>query len=133
MVTISVRLVLLIWSVSLLGVLAVRLPDGGLPGNPVLGADLYYSSRLGCIGCHRDGVFGPPMEGVARRVRDIRLPKNPGVTAAQYLAESIIDPPRYVVPGYSGDLMPHYTPSTTYFGLTIGELRDLVAYLLTQE
>ena len=72
------------------------------------------------------------MEGLASRVRDMRLTKNPGVTVAQYLAESIVDPPLYVVPGYDGDTMPHYTPSRTYFGLTIDELRDLVAYLMQQ-
>ena len=132
MARILIRLAVVLWGVSLMGLLAVRLLDGGQFGNPILGADLYYSSRLGCVGCHRDGVFGPPMEGVARRVQEIRLPQNPGVSAAQYIAESIIDPPRYIVPGYSGDTMPHYTPSTTYFGLTIGELRDLVAYLMTR-
>jgi hypothetical protein len=126
------RLMLVLWGVSVLALLAVRLMDGHY-GSVARGGDLYYGGRLGCTGCHRGAVFGPGMEGVAGRVRAERLAANPGVTVAQYLAESIVDPPRYVVPGYDGNLMPHYTPSRTYFGLTIDELRDLVAYLMTRE
>ena len=126
------RVMLALWGVSLVMLLAVRVMDGQ-PGNYIRGGDLYYSGRLGCTGCHRNAVFGPGMEGVAGRVRAVRLAENPGVTMAQYLAESIVDPPRYVVPGYDGNTMPHYTPSRTYFGLTIDELRDLVAYLMTRE
>jgi hypothetical protein len=127
-----VRLMLALWGVSLAALLGVRLLDGH-PGSVARGGILYYGARLGCTGCHRDALFGPAMEGIAGRVRAERLVQNPGVTAAQYLAESIVDPGRYIVPGYEGTTMPRYTSNRAYFGLTIDELRDLVAYLMTRE
>lgn len=127
-----IRLMLALWGVSLAALLGVRMLDGH-PGSVARGGILYYSTRLGCTGCHRDARFGPPLEGIAGRVRAVRLAQNPGVTAAQYLAESIVQPRRYVVPEYENTVMPSYTSNPAYYGLTMDELRDLVAYLMTRE
>ena len=127
-----VRLALLLWGVSLV-TLGIACSVDGQPGDPGHGAALYYGGRLACTECHEVGALSvPPLAGISSRIIDERLaaPENAGQSVALYLAESIIDPNRYLVPGYLGNNMPHYVVGGT-FGLSWQDLRDLVAYLMT--
>ena len=131
MTRLILRLALLLWIVSLAALLIARSVDGQ-HGNPSRGLALYDGGRLACTACHGFGVLSvPPLAGIARRVVDERLPQleSGGTTVALYLAQSIIDPNRYLVPGFPANNMPHYAIGGT-FGLSWQELNDLVAYLL---
>jgi cytochrome c2 len=81
-----------------------------------------------CTSCHTvDGSGekthnGPELKGISERGADTV----PGLSAAQYIHQSIMDPRAYVVDGYA---YMSVGPSRT---LTEEEVADLVAYLLTQ-
>jgi hypothetical protein len=51
-----------------------------------------------------------------------------GMSAADYIRQSIVDPDAYIVPGFSSELMPKI------YGRVLGsrDIDDLVAYLLTR-
>lgn len=85
-------------------------------GRPRIGEFLVHQYK--CGECH-DGAAAPAFKGVASRART----RVPGLSARQYLAESIDSPGRYLVPGYL-DLMPR---------LRMGhqDLSDVLAYLMT--
>ncbi|NOG51554.1 MAG: hypothetical protein HND48_20615 [Chloroflexi bacterium] len=101
-----------------------------LDGDPVRGEQLF---RVGannappCLSCHalaesRFGL-GPMMLGVEPRVSSRR----PGMTAKEYLYQSITDPKQYVVPGYR-DIMPGVYREP-YDDQSIA---DLIAFLLSR-
>ena len=125
------RLALLICAVSLLALGLTRLTD--IPqGDPQHGGFLYDGASrpyLGCFQCHEYSNIAPRMGDLSARVRQERLaiPANAGETVEEYLAASIIDPKRYVVPGYPDNLMP------VNYGqrLSVRDLQDIVAYLMT--
>jgi len=132
MTRLILRLALTCFALTLVALLIARSVDGQ-SGDPAKGADLYYGGRLACTECHNVGALSvPPLAGIASRVVDERLsdPQNTGESVALYLAESIIDPNRYVVPGYLGNNMPHYAIGGA-FGLSMSDLNNLVAYLMT--
>jgi mono/diheme cytochrome c family protein len=98
-------------------------PPGVAEGRRVFGA-----RNLGACGvCHStkpgdDGV-GPSLAGVGTRAAE----RVPGMTAEQYLRESILDPAAYVVEGYRGDqMLPIYDER-----LSTDQLDALVEYLLS--
>ena len=132
MIRLLLRLALLLWVVSLVGLLIVRSVDGQ-HGDPSRGSALYNNGRLACTACHGFGVLSvPQLTGIARRIPAERLTQA-GMgdeTVALYLAQSILDPNRYLVPGFPANNMPHYAIGGT-FGLSWQELNDLVAYLMT--
>ena len=115
--------------------IAARLAD--IPqGNAARGEVMYFGASrpyLGCFQCHGDPNIAPEMGGLSRRVEQerVRQPENAGETVAEYDAESIIHPDRYVVPGYRADLMPPTYALSGGFGLSLPDLQDLVAYLMT--
>jgi mono/diheme cytochrome c family protein len=84
-------------------------------------------SRGGCGVCHStergdDGV-GPSLYGVA----DAAATRRPGMDAAAYLRESVLDPDAFIVPGYrAGQMLPTYRER-----LSDAEVDALVEYLLT--
>ena len=69
------------------------------------------------------GARAPTWHGISGRIGD-RLP---GLSAEEYLRESIVDPAAYIVEGYR-DIMPKG------FKILLGEedIDGLVAFLLTQ-
>ena len=88
------------------------------------GRQLYRS--LGCANCHEPNLLGqrlgPPLDHVGTGAETRR----PGLSAAEYVRQSIVDPGSYVVPGYN-DTMPRdigRDPSPT-------DLDALVTYLLS--
>lgn len=82
-------------------------------------------SQAGCITCHSlDGskLVGPTMKGLATRAAN----EVPGLSAEQYIRQSILEPNAHVVKDYPAGVMQSYKND-----LKEQELNDLVAYLLT--
>jgi mono/diheme cytochrome c family protein len=104
-----------------------------LSGGDAAAGQAAYASR-GCAGCHQSAsgaAYGvAPTEGTMARINDARLkdPANAEFTAEQYIAESILYPNDFVVPGATKGLMP------VNFGdvLSLTELKNIIAYLATQ-
>jgi len=92
---------------------------------PLDGSQLFHT--IGCAGCHAGpepstGVTPfPPLAEAPQWAADRR----PGMTAEEYLAESIRTPGAFLSPEYSGSstVMPQ-------FQLTASEIDALVEYLL---
>ncbi len=111
----------------------VALNDAPIAAEADAGRSLYFENTLGtntgCRLCHSlepDTVLvGPSFDGVATRA-ETRIP---GVTAEEYLRQSIVDPDAYVVDGYPKGQM------FNNFGqvLTPEDIDNLVAFLLTLE
>lgn len=102
---------------------AAFLPAAGA-GDPANGAALFAS--LGCGACHAVDTdaagAGPSLMGVASRAGE----RVEGLSAEEYLHQSLVDPHAYVVEGFA-DVMPPFDT------LAEGEVSDLVAYLMTLE
>jgi hypothetical protein len=82
----------------------------------------------GCIGCHNTDpsvvTTGPTWANLA----DTAANREPGVSPANYIYTSIVNPGDYVVPNYPSGVMP-----TTYGEMIATEdLANLVAFLLQQ-
>ncbi len=96
-------------------------------GGGVIGQDL----GVGCQARHSldgsektvGGEIAPTWQGISGRAGD----RVPGLSAEEYLRESIVDPAAYIVEGYS-DIMPKG------FKILLSEedIDSLVAFLLTQ-
>ncbi len=105
----------------------VHVPD------PKAGEKLYYDTsadtNAGCRVCHSlekdERVVGPSFYGIATRA-ETRIP---GMSAEEYLRQSILDPDAYVVEGYPAGQM------LKTFGeiLTEEQIQDLIAFLLTMK
>ncbi|MBX3010612.1 MAG: hypothetical protein KF832_03855 [Caldilineaceae bacterium] len=99
------------------------------------GLQLYRQYYCGI--CHQStvaetgGTFGPSHDGMgalaALRIQEPTYNGN-ATTAAEYLQESLLDPQRFVVPGY--ELTPHRMPNYNF--LPTSEVDALVAWLLQQ-
>jgi mono/diheme cytochrome c family protein len=80
----------------------------------------------GCGGCHRIGdntpsiEIGPSLIGLSDRAGD----RVPGLSASEYVAQSIREPQAFTVRGYEAGVMPT-------FPLTAAEVDSLVEYLLS--
>ncbi len=90
---------------------------------PTIGAN----NAPGCITCHSlepDVVIvGPSQAGLGTRAET----RMPGMTAEEYIRDSIVNPDNYVVEGFAPGLMyQHYGTD-----LTEEEIDDRVAYTLT--
>ena len=102
------------------------------PAPPVFGGDPVARGKAlitaqGCSGCHAIssvpgavGAVGPKLDGVATK----GATRKPGLTAEQYLEESIREPTAYTVEGFPAGVMPK-------FPLSDAQIKDLVAFLLT--
>jgi cytochrome c len=81
-----------------------------------------------CSTCHQTvtGQFsfsvGPNLAGITERAGT----RVDGLTAEEYLRQSIIEPNRYVVSGYRNIMYPGYSTH-----LSEQDTQDLIAYLLT--
>ena len=100
-------------------------------GDAINGQKLYEQSTIGiapgCTSCHsRDegvNLAGPSHHGVGARASSYVA----GVSAKDYLRESIINPDAHIVDGFVGGVM-YQTYSEQ---LSESEVDDLVAYLVT--
>ncbi len=97
------------------------------------GESLYFETTLGvntgCRVCHSldPGVviIGPSFDGVATAA----ITRVPGLTAEEYLRQSIVDPDAHVVEGFDSGVMLQNFGKT----LTDEQIDNLVAFLLTFE
>lgn len=104
-----------------------RLPGG----DPERGRQLFFEQvpgkNTGCRLCHSlnpgERRVGPSLAGIATRAET----RVPGMSAREYLYQSIVEPDAYVVPGYPAGVMP---PNYREL-LTEEDIQDLVAFLLT--
>jgi cytochrome c2 len=103
----------------------VHIPD------PAAGERLYYQNaggvNTGCRICHSlvkdQRIIGPSFYGIADRAGT----RVPGMSAEEYLRQSILEPNAFVVPDYPAGQM------VQTFGkiLTEEEIQDLIAFLMT--
>ncbi len=107
----------------------VRVADAALVGDVALGEDLFLHGRDGavpCAGCHSHDsdarMVGPGLLTVAQRAETRRA----GLTAAEYLHQSIVDPSALVVAGYM-NMMPKDF-ATKY---SEADIDALVAYMIS--
>ena len=92
-------------------------------GDPAAGKKVFAAQ--GCGGCHTftpagsKGQIGPDLDNLAADA------KKAGVPLDQYIKDSIVDPDKYIVPGYQKGVMP------TNFGQSLGQqgVQALVQYL----
>ncbi len=97
------------------------------PGDAARGAQVFQtSSPLTCITCHSlDGTvgLGPSQQGIATTAGT----RIPGMSAREYITQSILDTNAYILEGFPADLMP------ANFLETMGPqaIADVIEYLLT--
>jgi len=80
--------------------------------------------QMNCGSCHDPDLLGrrigPPLD----RIGTVAADRRPGMSAGDYIRQSILDPGAYVVPGY-----PDVMPRDLGRDLTPTDLDALVAYL----
>ena len=85
------------------------------------------ASPLPCSACHSlDGtvIIGPSHKGDATRAGT----RVPGLSAEEYIRQSILDPGAFIVPGFVNVMPANYGET-----LTPQQIDNLVAFLLTLE
>lgn len=108
----------------------------GVIGDPMRGEQLYNNqtrsqlgARLGCGGCHTNGVAGPAHNEKWDLFFTERsaLPQFADYSVQKYMAESIVNTGAYIVPGYAAGQMPGD------FGarMSVQDMADILAYLHT--
>jgi mono/diheme cytochrome c family protein len=108
--------------------LATPTPSPEEENDPVArGQRVYLDS--GCGGCHTiDGIsagtVGPDQTNIGSEAET----RVPGMSAEDYILESIMDPSAHMVEGFPDDVMPKNYGNL----LTSEELSDLVAFMLAQ-
>lgn len=112
-------------------VLALDFADAALGSDPIAGRDLFMDTRIGantgCRICHSlepgQRLVGPSLAGVGTEAQS----RVPGLSAEEYLRQSIVDPNAYIVESFQpGAMLPDVADV-----LTDQQLDDLVAFLLT--
>jgi cytochrome c2 len=102
-----------------------------IPGDIERGAQIFVQGQHGtppCSTCHRVVAgqvgfsVGPNLAGIVERA-GVRVA---GLTAEEYLRQSIIEPGRFIVSGYRDIMYPDYNAH-----FTDQDIQDLIAYLLT--
>ena len=100
-------------------------------GDPEMGRRLFLEEvpgvNAGCRLCHSlepdVRLVGPSLYDIGATAAD----RVPGLSAEEYLYQSIVEPDAYVVPGYPAGTMPPDARER----LTEEQIQDLVAFLLT--
>jgi L-cysteine S-thiosulfotransferase len=112
--------------------LTINFRDIHIP-DPKAGEQLYYEAasgvNAGCRICHSltkdERIIGPSFYGIADRATE----RIPGMSAEEYLRQSIIDPNAYIVEGYpEGQMIQNFGDI-----LTEEQINDLIAFLMTLE
>jgi mono/diheme cytochrome c family protein len=111
--------------------LTIDVGDGQSMAEAHAGQSLYFETTLGtnagCRICHSldEGVtlVGPSLAGIETAAAT----RVPGLSAEEYLRQSIVDPDTYIVEGLpAGQMVPNYLDLLSEDGI-----ENLVAYLLT--
>jgi mono/diheme cytochrome c family protein len=116
---------------KLLGVvgLAVALVACGGGGGGGAGTDAgraVFTGVGGCNACHTiQGVSSATVGPDLTHIGSVAATRKPGMSAEDYIRESIVSPNAFIVPGFQPDIMP------LDFGtrLTQQQINDLVTYL----
>lgn len=112
-------------------VLILKFEDGSVGKDPEAGEKLYNETSLGtnasCRICHSlepgDDLVGPSFAGIATRAGS----RIPGLSAEEYLRQSIVDPDAFIVDGFpSGMMVPNFDET-----LSDAQIDDLVAFLMS--
>jgi cytochrome c553 len=102
-----------------------------ITGNIESGAQLFAQGRDDvppCLSCHQVVTgqvgfsVGSNLAGIGERAGTLVA----GLTAEEYLRQSILEPGRYIVSGYRDIMYPDYRSQ-----FTEQDIQDLIAYLLT--
>jgi mono/diheme cytochrome c family protein len=88
------------------------------------GRQLFRSE--GCANCHEPNLFGQRLGPSLEHFGAVAADRRPGLSAADYTRQSILDPGAYVVPGYQDSM-----PRDLGRDLSPTDLEALVAYLLS--
>jgi mono/diheme cytochrome c family protein len=88
------------------------------------GRQLYRS--LGCANCHEPNLLGQRLGPPLDHIGTVASTRRPGMSAEEYIRQSILDPGAYVVPGYQDSM-----PRDLGRDLSPTDLDALVAYLLS--
>jgi len=112
-------------------IVPLRFSDVRAGGDPEAGRKLFTRSapgtNTGCRICHSlepdVRLVGPSLAGMATRAAT----RVPGMSAQDYLLQSIVDPDAYVVEGYPKGQMVRDSAQR----LSTEQIDDLVAFLLT--
>ena len=112
-------------ALALLGSVAC---SAGPPAKEPIPRGRQVYAELGCGRCHvidgQGGRVGPDLSHIGTAAAT----RKPGMSAKDYIRESILDPGAYVVPGYN-DVMPRGLA----MHLSQTDLDDLVEYLYSHE
>lgn len=112
--------------------LTINFRDVHIP-DPRAGEQIYYENaagvNAGCRICHSltkdERIIGPSFYGIADQAGE----RIPGMSAEEYLRQSILEPNAFVVPGYpEGQMIQNFGDI-----LTEEQINDLIAFLMTLE
>jgi mono/diheme cytochrome c family protein len=101
---------------------------GGNGSKPTGNADngkTIFTGSAGCSGCHTftaagsSGTTGPNLDSLSADAQKAGMP------LADFINESIVNPDKYIAPGYSQGLM----PTTFSQSLSSSDITDLVTFL----
>ncbi|MEA2662915.1 MAG: hypothetical protein QOH08_2487 [Chloroflexota bacterium] len=106
------------------GVLAVACAEPRASDPIERGAQVYRQKN--CASCHQIGTSGATVGPPLTHIGSVAETRTPGMSAEDYIRESILDPGAYIVPGY-----PDTMPRGLARGLSQEDVDDLVRYLLT--
>lgn len=81
-----------------------------------------------CVACHSVESDRTRICPSLRHIARVAGQRIKGLSAAEYIRQSIVDPDAYIVPGFSSELMPKIYGKV----LSTRDVDDLVAYLLTR-
>jgi hypothetical protein len=124
------RAAVMVWGVLLLALTMTQVVD--LQHGDAARGELLYTGqgnpRLPCRVCHFNRAIAPPMHSISERVAQVRLTvaENGAKSVIGYLVESILEPGRYVVPGYTNAMVANFSET-----LSVQDVQDIVAYLMT--
>jgi len=80
--------------------------------------------QLGCPSCHEPNLLGQRIGPPLDHIGTVAATRRPGLSAQEYIRQSVLDPGAYVVPGYQDSM-----PRDLGRDLSPTDLDALVAYL----
>ncbi len=112
-------------------ILPITIKDARITGgDPERGRELFFASSIGqstgCRVCHSikpgERKVGPSLAGIATRAAT----RVPGMSAEEYIRQSIEDPGAYVVEGFPNAMLPDIADK-----LSDQDMDDIIAFLMT--